>query len=121
MGAAKCKPLLKRQGWDVGRDQTERPMRLASAQGVKQSKRGFTTDSNSAAAMPADLVRRRSTAPEPRRLWVAEVTYLATWSGFAYVAFVTDVESRRKVAATLKAGSITPLKGTQPSARWKGR
>jgi len=64
---------------------------------------------------PKDLVQRRFTATGPRRLWVADVTYVATWSGFAYVAFVTDVYSRRivgwNVASTLKA-DILPL---QPS------
>src|SRR3546814_3125720 len=58
------------------------------------------------------LVNRRFTAAAPRRLWVCDVTYVATWSGFAYVAFVTDVYSRRivgwNVASTLRA-EILPM------------
>jgi putative transposase len=118
-GRRKMHALLKRQGWAVGRDQTERLMRLASVQGVRRSKRVFTTRRDPAAALPADLVQRRFTAPGPRRLWVADVTYVATWSGFAYVAFVTDVFSRRivgwNVAATLKA-DILPLQALDMAA-----
>ena len=69
-------------------------MRLAGVRGVRKSKRVFTTRCDKAAALPSDLVHRRFTAPAPRRLWVCDVTYVATWSGFAYVAFVTDVYSR---------------------------
>ena len=57
----------------------------------------FTTKSDPAAVKPADVVQRRFQAPAPRRLWVADITYVATLSGFAYVAFVTDVYSRRIV------------------------
>jgi putative transposase len=56
---------------------------------------------------PADLVDRHFTANKPNRLWVADITYVLTWSGFAYVAFVTDVFSRRivgwRVASTLRS------------------
>ncbi|GGF34617.1 hypothetical protein GCM10010922_07250 [Microbacterium sorbitolivorans] len=72
----------------------------------------FTTKTDRTQSLPTDLVNRRFTADAPRRLWVSDVTYVATWSGFAYVAFVTDVYSRRivgwNVAATLKA-EILPL------------
>ena len=118
-GRRKMHTLLKRQGWNVGRDQTERLMRLASDQGMRRSKRVLTTRRNPASVLPADLVQRRFTAPGPRRLWVADVTYVATWSGFAYVAFVTDVYSRRivgwNVAATLKA-DIIPLRALDMAA-----
>lgn len=71
------------------------------------------------AERPKDLVNRDFTAPAPRRLWVADVTYVATWSGFAYVAFVTDVYSRRivgwNVAFTLKA-DILPLRALDMAA-----
>ncbi len=119
-GRRKMHALLKRQGWQVGRDQTERLMRLAGVRGVKRSKKVFTTKSDPAAAKPQDLVQRRFTAPAPRRLWVADITYVATWSGFAYVAFVTDVYSRRivgwNVASTLQA-DILPLR-TLDMAAW---
>jgi transposase InsO family protein len=111
-GRRKMHALMRRQGWDIGRDQTERLMRLAGVRGVRKSKRVFTTRSDKAAVLPADLVNRRFTAPAPRRLWVCDVTYVATWSGFAYVAFVTDVYSRRivgwNVAATLRS-EILPM------------
>jgi transposase InsO family protein len=118
-GRRKMHALLRRQGWDVGRDQTERLMRLAGVRGVKRSKKVFTTKSDPASAKPADLVQRRFTAPGPRRLWVADITYVATWSGFAYVAFITDVFSRRivgwNVAATLRA-DLLPLQALEMAA-----
>lgn len=118
-GRRKMHALLRRQGWEVGRDQTERLMRLAGVRGVRKSKRVFTTRSDKTAALPRDLVNRRFIAPAPRRLWVCDVTYVATWSGFAYVAFVTDVYSRRivgwNVAATLRA-EILPLQALDMAA-----
>lgn len=111
--------LMRRQGWDVGRDQTERLERLAEVRGVRKSKRVFTTKSDAALQGPTDLVNRRFTADGPRRLWVCDVTYVATWSGFAYVAFVTDVYSRRvvgwNVAATLRA-EILPMQALDMAA-----
>ena len=113
-GRRKLHALLKRQGWVVGRDQVERLMKAAGVRGVKKSKPVFTTKSDPAGIRPHDLVKRQFTAVGPRRLWVADVTYVATWSGFAYVAFVTDVYSRRivgwnvgwNVAATLRADAL---------------
>jgi len=107
----KMHALLRRQGWVIGRDQTGRLMRIGGVHGVKRSKRVFTTRPDPANEKPRDLVQRRFTADAPRRLWVADVTYVATWSGFAYVAFVTDVFSRRivgwNVASTLKADILS--------------
>ena len=96
-GVRNIHALMRRQGWEVGRDQTARLMGIAGVQGVKRSKKVFTTKSDPAAVKPADLVQRRFQAFAPRRLWVADITYVATWPGFAYVAFVTDVYSRRIV------------------------
>nr|WP_248242382.1 IS3 family transposase [Microbacterium kunmingense] len=118
-GRRKMHALMRRQGWEIGRDQTERLMRLAGVRGVRKSKRVFTTRSDKTAALPSDLVNRRFTAPAPRRLWVCDVTYVATWSGFAYVAFVTDVYSRRivgwNVAATLRS-EILPMQALDMAA-----
>ncbi|MFW7414261.1 IS3 family transposase [Demequina sp. SO4-18] len=118
-GRRKMHALMRRQGWDIGRDQTERLMRLAGVRGVKKSKRVFTTKSDPAAALPKDLVKRHFRTDAPRRLWVCDITYVATWSGFAYVAFVTDVFSRRivgwNVASTLKA-EILPLQALDMAA-----
>ena len=122
-GVRKMHALMRRQGWEVGRDQTARLMGIAGVQGVKRSKKVFTTKSDPAAVKPADLVQRRFQAFAPRRLWVADITYVATWPGFAYVAFVTDVYSRRivgwNVAATLKA-DILPLQALDMAA-WEAR
>ena len=111
-GRRKMHALMRRQGWAIGRDQVERLMREAGVRGVRKSKKLFTTKSDPALQRPKDLVNRRLTADGPRRLWVCDVTYVATWSGFAYVAFVTDVYSRRivgwNVAETLRA-EILPL------------
>lgn len=118
-GRRKMHALMRRQGWQIGRDQTARLMRLAGVEGVRRSKRTFTTTSDPAAVKPGDLVNRRFTAMAPRRLWVADITYVATWSGFAYVAFVTDVFSRRivgwRVASTLKA-DVLPLQALDMAA-----
>ena len=118
-GVRKMHALMRRQGWEIGRDQTARLMKVADVRGVKRSKKVFTTKPDPAAVKPADLVQRRFHAPAPRRLWVADITYVATWSGFAYVAFVTDVYSRRivgwNVAATLKA-DILPLQALDMAA-----
>lgn len=87
-------------------------MRLAGVRGVKRSKKVFTTKPDPVNAKPKDLVQRRFTADAPRLLWAAEVTYVATWSGFAYLGSVTEVFSRRiigwNLASTLKA-HILPL------------
>lgn len=118
-GRRKMHALMRRQGWDIGRDQTERLMRLVGVRGVNKSKRVFTTRGDKTAVLPSDLVNRRFTAPAPRRLWVCDVTYVATWSGFAYVAFVTDVYSRRivgwNVAATLRS-EILPMRALDMAA-----
>jgi transposase InsO family protein len=64
------------------------------AQGVVRGKKARTTIADEAAARPADLVDRDFTAAHPNQLWVADLTYVATWAGFVYVALVIDVFSR---------------------------
>lgn len=118
-GVRKMYRLLRRQRWEIGRDQTGRLMRSLGIRGVKRGKRVFTTKSDPAGARPTDLVKRRFRADAPRRLWVVDVTYVRTWQGFAYVAFVTDVYSRWivgwSVASTLKA-DILPLQALDMAA-----
>lgn len=86
---------------------------------MRRPKRVLTTKSDPAASSPADLAHRRFTADAPRRLWVADITYLATWSGLADLAFVTDVSTRRIVgwnlASTPKA-DILPLQASNMAA-----
>jgi putative transposase len=118
-GVRKMHALMRRQGWALGRDQTGRIMQSLGLRGVKRSKRVFTTKSDPAGLKPFDLVKRRFTAAAPRRLWVVDITYVRTWQGFAYVAFVTDVFSRRivgfNVAATLRA-DVLPLQALNMAA-----
>jgi putative transposase len=97
-GARKIWLQLRREGVVVARCTVERLMRtLGLAGAVRGGTRRRTTVPDPAADRPADLVRRAFTAEGPNRLWVADLTYVATWSGIAYVAFVVDVYSRRIV------------------------
>lgn len=118
-GARKMHALMARQGWAIGRDQTARLMRQVGVRGVVRSKRVFTTKSDPAGARPTDLVNRQFHPDASQRLWVADVTYVRTWAGFAYVAFVTDAFSRRivgwNVASTLKA-DVLPLQALNMAA-----
>ena len=106
-GARKLHKAARRGGIDVGRDQVATVMRKAGISGVKRGKKRRTTWTDETAERPADLVDRKFSAPTPNRLWVADITYVPTWSGFAYVAFVTDVYSRAivgwKVSSSLSA------------------
>jgi len=79
---------------DVGRDHLGRLMSALGLRGVVRGKAKRTTIVDEQATRPADLVDRQFRAAEPNRLWVADITYVPTWSGFCYVAFVTDVFSR---------------------------
>jgi len=97
-GARKVWRQLRREGFCVARCTVERLMRQMGLQGAVRGRRfKRTTIIDEAAMRPLDLVRRAFTATEPNQLWVADLTYVATWQGFAYVAFITDVFSRRIV------------------------
>ena len=104
-GARKVWLALNREGIDVARCTVERLMAELGLAGAVRSKAKKTTVADPTAARPADLVQRRFAPPAPNRLWVADLTYVSTWSGFAYVAFVTDAYARRilgwRVAATM--------------------
>jgi putative transposase len=93
-GARKVWKQLKREGIAVARCSIERLMRAEGLRGVVRGKKVFTTQVDESAPRPADLVERDFTAAAPNRLWVADLTYVRTWSGFVYVAFVIDVYSR---------------------------
>jgi transposase InsO family protein len=96
-GARKVWRKLGREGVTVARCTVERLMRRMGLVGAVRGKRIRTTIPEEAAARPADLVERDFTASRPNQLWVADLTYVATWSGFVYVAFVIDAFSRRIV------------------------
>jgi putative transposase len=93
-GADKIWAQLNREGTRVGRCTVERLMRTLGIQGAVRGKTRRTTTPAEVATRPTDLVERRFAAPAPNRLWVADLTYVRTWSGFAYVAFVIDVYAR---------------------------
>ena len=94
-GIEKVWHQLNREGIQVGRDRVHRLMGEMDLEGVVRGKRKrITTISSAVDPRPADLVERNFTAEAPNALWVADLTYVSTWSGFAYVAFVIDVFSR---------------------------
>ena len=96
-GVRKVWRQLQREGFDVARCTVERLMREMGLQGVIRGQPIRTTVSDKAAPCPLDKVNRQCHAPAPNRLWVSDFTYLATWAGFAYVAFVIDAYARRSV------------------------
>jgi putative transposase len=106
-GVRKVWLQLKREAVSVGRDRVGRLMRDLALAGVTRGTAKRTTIPAQLAERPGDLVERQFTAPAPNRLWVADLTYVATWSGFCYVAFVLDAFSHRivgwRVAASLHA------------------
>jgi transposase InsO family protein len=96
-GARKVWRQLLREEVSVARCTVERLMREMGLQGVVRGRKVKTTVPDELAERPMDLVQRDFTADRPNRLWVADLTYVATWSGFVYVAFITDVFSRKIV------------------------
>jgi len=95
-GARRTWLALRRAGFDVARCTVERLMRQHGLIGVQRGgKRPRTTTPDTAAARPPDLVNRNFTATGPDQLWLSDITYVPTWEGFVYVAFVTDAYSRR--------------------------
>jgi putative transposase len=93
-GARKVWRQLHREGIGVARCTVERLMGELGLEGVRRGKLHKTTTPAPSAAPPADLVERDFSAARPDQLWVADLTYVATWSGFVYVAFVIDAFSR---------------------------
>ena len=112
-GVRKVRAALCRQGGvdgqPVSRRQVERLMRSAGLQGARRGRRFITTRPDPSAARPPDLVKRNFTAAEPNRLWVVDFTYVPTWSGMVFTAFVTDVFSRRIVGWRTAASMPTSL------------
>jgi putative transposase len=96
-GVRKVWRQLQREGVDVARCTVARLMRQMSLKGVVRGRSIRTTVSDAAAPCPRDRVNRQFTAPRPNALWVSDFTYVATWSGFVYVAFVIDAFARRIV------------------------
>lgn len=95
-GVRKMHHAMRRAGWDIGRDQTARLMRLAGVEGVRRGRKPITTHPATSDSRP-DLVKRNFNASAPNQLWVADITYVCTTYGFVYTAFVIDVYSRKIV------------------------
>src|SRR5581483_4573964 len=94
-GAEKVWRQLRREDFDVARCTVERLMRALGLRGVVRGGAfKVTTESDESMLRPPDLVERDFQASRPNQLWVADLTYVATWAGFVYVAFVIDVFSR---------------------------
>ena len=96
-GVRKVWRQLKREGFDVARCTVSRLMLDMGLQGVIRGKPVKTTISDKAAPCPLDHVNRQFKAPRPNVLWLSDFTYVATWTGFVYVAFVIDAYARRIV------------------------
>jgi putative transposase len=96
-GVRKVWRQLRREGIEIARCTTTRLMKQMGLAGAIRGKAVKTTVSNAAAPCPRDKVNRQFHAPQPNALWLSDFTYVATWQGFVYVAFVIDVFARRIV------------------------
>ena len=109
-GARKVWRQLLREGFEVARCTVERLMRAMGLRGAVRGKRIRTTIPDPARPCPRDKVNRQFQAPAPNRLWVSDFTYVATWRGFVYVAFVIDTYARRivgwRVSGSATAGFV---------------
>jgi putative transposase len=109
-GARKVWRQLRREGNDVARCTVERLMRQMGLRGAIRGKPVRTTVSDKAAPCPLDRVNRQFHAPRPNALWLSDFTYVATWQGFVYVAFVIDAYARRiigwRASRTAHAGFV---------------
>ena len=109
-GVRKVWRQLMREGEDVARCTVARLMKTMGLHGVVRGRRVRTTISDKAAPCPLDRVNRQFKAPRPNVLWVSDFTYVATWAGFVYVAFVIDAYARRivgwRVSRSAHAGFV---------------
>ena len=109
-GVRKVWRQLQREGFDIARCTVARLMRMMGLQGIIRGKPVKTTVSDRAAPCPLDRVNRQFHAPAPNMLWLSDFTYVATWQGFVYVAFVIDAFARRivgwRTSRTAHAGFV---------------
>jgi transposase InsO family protein len=109
-GVRKVWRQLGREGFDVSRCAVARLMCQMGLEGAVRGKPVKTTISDRTAPCPLDQVNRQFHAPAPNRLWVCDFTYVATWAGFVYVAFVIDAYARRivgwRASRTAHAGFV---------------
>mgnify|MGYP006324358427 FL=1 len=93
-GANKVWRQLLREGIRVARCTVERLMKKLGIQGIRRGKKCWTTIADDLLDRPTDKVNRQFIASRPNQLWVADITFVATWTGFVYVAFIIDVFAR---------------------------
>jgi transposase InsO family protein len=108
-GVRKVWRQLLREGQDVARCTVARLMRELGLRGVVRGRKVRTTVPGPETNRPDDLVKRQFAADAPNQLWVADITYVSTWAGFAYVSFVVDVFSRRIVGWRVDSSMKTDL------------
>jgi len=108
-GARKVWRQLRREEIDVARCTVERLMRSQGLRGVVRGRKCRTTIADDRAERPLDRVNRQFRAARPNQLWVADFTYVATWTGFVYVAFVVDVFARRIIGWRVARSMQTEL------------
>lgn len=118
-GRRKMKAALRRgHGINLDKDRIARLMRELGIRGATRTKTTVTTRSDRNSPRAPDLVSRRFHASRPNELWVCDFTYVPTWSGFAYTAFVTDVHSRMivgcRVAICVRDLHRTPRRDPRP-------
>ena len=106
-GARKVWHALTQAGIDVARCTVERLMRDMGLQGVVRGRKIITTNPDAARPCPEDKVSRIFMADRPNKLWVSDFTYVPTWSGTVYVAFVIDVYARRIVGWRVSSSMTT--------------
>jgi len=120
-GADKVWKQLNREGVRVARCTVERLMRGLGLQGAVRGKPVRTTLADPKASCPQDLVNRQFTAQRPDQLWVADFTYVSTWQGFVYVAFVIDVFARHivgwRVSRSMRTDFVLDALEQAPHAR----
>jgi len=108
-GARKVWKQLKRESMPAARCTVERLMKDLGLRGARRGKAFKTTIPDIGALRPADLVERQFVATRPDQLWVADITFVATWRGFVFVAFIVDVFSRRIVGWRVSTSLKTDL------------
>ncbi len=109
LGARKLWLRLRREGHDIARCTVERLMRELGIAGVVRGRRKNPVDADPRESRPADLVDRHFARFRTNQLWVADFTYVWTWSGWVYVAFVFDAHSRRILGWRAATSMTTPL------------
>ena len=106
-GARKIWHVLRREGEDIARCTVERLMRSLGIRGVVRGKKIITTNPDTSQPCTDDKVNRLFNADRPNKLWVSDFTYVPTWSGTVYVAFVIDVFARRIVGWRVSTSMTT--------------